>query len=378
MINTAIIGLGDMGTKYAAMILKDKTLGLNLTAGTRIKEKNLNTIKELLPSDFKFYNDDKELFEAFDRGEFKAQAVIIVTPHYAHEYSVKEAFKRNLNVLCDKPAGVYLRQGIEMLNAKPQDKSYGFIFHQRMYPINQKLKEIVESAKYGKVKRISYTITDWYRTNAYYKSSAWRATWKTDGGGTLLNQCPHSIDLLCWLFGMPQSVYCSCYEGKYHPIQVEDEATAFIEWADGKTGVFIASTGENPGVNRLEISFEKAVLKCENDTIEILENPLPESEYRTMSAEEYKAPVPQKTVYKFDGGKGDAYQQVLKAFSGSIINGEKLVADGKDSIMSLYFANACYLSSHLKKPVTFHNQGTVEISAFEKDFENWLAEKSSI
>ncbi len=377
MVKIALIGFGDMGTKYALKILNNPSLGLELVCGTRIKPLYLDKIRGLIPSDFPFFQDDDELFAAFDRGEVSFDAVLVVTPHYAHEKAVKEAFKRNLHVLCDKPAGVYLRAGREMLEAKPQDRQYGFIFHQRRYGVNQKLKEIVDSKIYGNVKRVSFIVSDWYRTNAYFKSAPWRATYKTDGGGTLLNQCPHSVDFLFYLLGMPCSVYGSCKEGKYHDIEVEDEATAYLEWDNGVTGVFVASTGELPGVNRLEISFDRAVVTCSKNVIDITENVQPESYYRNQNVQYLVPPEPEYTHLEFDEKADEAYLEVLKGFVRAVESGDSsnLVADGSDSLMSLYFSNAVYLSSAKKMPVVFEPIGSENEKSFEKEFENWLESK---
>lgn len=377
MIKLAVIGMGDMGSNYAKWILSDPSLGFEITAATRIKPKHLSKIKDLLPKDFTFYQSDDELFEAFDAGKLEADAVLVVTPHIAHEHAVEEAFKRNLHVLCDKPAGVYLRQGRQMLETCPQDSRYGFIFHQRCYPINRKLKEIVQSGIYGKVKRVCYTMTEWYRTESYYRTDAWRAKYKTDGGGTLLNQCPHSIDLLCHLFGMPEKIMAFCHEGKYHDIEVEDEATAYIEWPDSVTGVFIASTGELPGVNRLEISFERAVVTCSKNTITIKENPQNEIFYRNQDSQYLEAPESKVSELSFELSNEQAYKEVLRSFCSAIEKGENVVATGKEALMSLYFSNAAYLSSSKSVPIRFYPVGSPEEIAFEKEFEEWLSKKSA-
>lgn len=380
MLKLAIIGLGDMGTKYALKILKNPSLGIELVCGTRITAERLEKIRDLIPADFPFYNSDDELFAAFDRGEVDFQAVLVVTPHYAHEHSVKEAFKRKLHVLCDKPAGVFLRAGREMLEAKPAECQYGYIFHQRRFDINQKLKEIISSGVYGKVKRVSFIMSDWYRTNAYFKSAPWRATYKTDGGGTLINQCPHSIDLMIHLLGMPVSVFGVCKEGKYHDIEVEDEATAYIEWPDNVTGVFVASTGELPGVNRFEISFDRAVVTCSKNQLTIVENEQPEQYFRNQNVQYLAAPEPKVTQMDFEKNEEDAYLEALSGFAKAVETGDSnyLVAKGEESLKSLYFSNAVYLSSFKKQPVEFKEIGTAEEKAFEKEFESWLEGKKSL
>ncbi|MCR5349907.1 MAG: Gfo/Idh/MocA family oxidoreductase [Acholeplasmatales bacterium] len=366
MKNIAIIGMGKMGSKYAKMILEDESIGFKLVASTRIREKNLPNVKDYMGT-FKVYNSDKELFEGFDKGEFKCDAVIVSTPHYSHKFAVIEAFKRKLDVLCEKPAGVYLKDGREMLEENNNNNVYGFIFHQRTYPINVFLKDIIDNNKYGKVKRISYIITDWFRTNAYYKSDYWRSTYKTDGGGVLLNQCPHSIDLLCHIFGMPNKVMAFCNEGKYHNVEVEDDVTSYLEWDSGVTGVFIASTGEIPGVNRMEITTDRAVIKVYKDKIEILSNEKNDEYYFNMPDESFKTDTKLET---YDFVKNEAYKDVLKEFGKG-----KVVATGSDSLMSLYLSNAMYLSSWKKKIINIYDIGSKEELEFEKEFAEEMKKK---
>ncbi|WP_149554824.1 Gfo/Idh/MocA family protein [Treponema pectinovorum] len=377
MINLGIIGMGDMGSKYAERIFLHEELGFKITACTRVKGKNLERVHKFLNrGDIKIYDSDESFFQGFDDGEFSVDAVLIVTPHYSHKNVARAAFRRNLHVLCDKPAGVYLRQGREIVQARPTSKKLGFIFHQRVYPINLEIKKIIESGKYGKVKRLSYTVTDWFRTDYYYKSSPWRASYKTDGGGTLLNQCPHSLDLLCWLFGMPEKISGFCHEGKYHDIEVEDEATIYMEWQGGLTGVFTASTGENPGVNRLEISFDRALVTCTPKSIKIIENPQPSDFYKKMLPEEYKNPIPTTTELDFEFPPPDTYLDVFKAFADSINSELPLIATGEDALMSLYVSNAAYLSSAQKKQIQLYEIGSENELKFEKEFEDWLASKN--
>ena len=201
MLNIAIIGIGQMGTRYAEIIFKNKNLDINITAITRIKEKSYELLKDYL-GNIKIYNSDKDLFLGFDNNEFNCDAVIITTPHLAHEYATIEAFKRNLHVRCDKPAAILLKNARLMYEKKPSNIKYAYVFHHRTYEIYKYLKDLLNKETYGKIKRVSFVVTDWYRTNEYYKSSSWRATYKTDGGGLLVNQCPHSLDTIYNLFGL--------------------------------------------------------------------------------------------------------------------------------------------------------------------------------
>lgn len=206
-MKTAIIGVGNMGHKYAFMMYEGKIPGCELAAITRVrgvyKERLGKAIQEGLP----VYEGAEKLFEAVEDGSLKLDAVVIATPHYSHEPLAVRAFKNGLHVLCEKPSGVYTRQGRIMEEAAAiSGKTFGMIFHQRTFPIYRKLREIVQSGMYGEIKRINWTVSDWYRPNSYYASGSWRATWAKDGGGVLLNQCPHNIDLLQWITGDRKSV----------------------------------------------------------------------------------------------------------------------------------------------------------------------------
>lgn len=377
MAKVAIIGMGNMGSKYAVMIAQNKVPGMGLIAATRIRPERYEKIKDILPDDLRVYQSGEELFEAYDRHEIEIDSVIIVTPHYSHEELAVKAFERGINVLCDKPAGVYTRQARNMMEAYLKAKSqkpellYGFIFHQRVFPVYRKMREIVRSGVYGNIKRVNWIVTDWYRTNAYYESGSWRATWAMDGGGTLLNQCPHNIDLLQWICGMPSMVQGFCHEGRYHPIEVEDDVTAYFEWENGATGVFTASTGEAAGVNRLEISLDNALLVCEKGKLCAYELDKPESEYRNGHGDLFAKPVCERKEIPVENAQ-EPYIELLKAF-----NAGELIADGSEAINSLYITNAIYMSSWEKRAVRLPEPGTEEELEFEKRFESLLDKKKN-
>lgn len=376
MAKVAIIGMGNMGSKYAVMISEGKIQGMELVAATRIKPDRYEEIKDILPSELKLYQSGDLLFEGYDAGEIEIDTVMIVTPHYSHEVFAIKAFERGLHVLCDKPAGVYSRQARNMMDAyhaacqKNDQLLFGFIFHQRTFPVYQKMREIVLSEKYGKIKRVNWVVTDWYRSNAYYASNSWRASYATDGGGTILNQCPHNIDLLQWICGMPSKVQAFCHEGKYHDIEVEDDVTAYFEWENGSTGVFIASTGEAAGVNRFEISLEDALLVCEGGKLKALELDKPEKEYKNSTGDLFAKPVSSWKEIAVEPAI-DPYIVLLNAYQ----NGE-VIADGNEALNGMYIANAIYLSSWEGQKVTLPKNGTKEEKEFEKKFEDWLHKKT--
>ena len=345
MVKLAIIGMGNMGSGYATMILSGDIVNVELVAVTRIKPERLAQLPQITERNIPIYQSADELFAAVQDGSLELDAVLIATPHNVHESQAVEAFKLGLHVLCDKPSGVYSGQARSMNAAADQSgKVFGMMFNQRTNPLYRKMKEIVEQKIYGELKRVNWVITDWYRPDVYYDSVAWRGTWSGDGGGILLNQCPHNLDLLQWICGMPMRVQAFCKEGKYHNIQVEDEVTAYLEFGQGATGTFYATTGEAPGMNRLEISLEDALLVCEGGELKVCELGFKESEYRKMATECFKKLNGQwKTVEC--PGENTMHQGILQNFVNCIRGEEELFVDGREGLKSLLLSNAMYLSS---------------------------------
>ena len=207
-------------------------------------------------------------------------AVLIAVPHYQHPELSIDALQHNLHVMCEKPAGVYTKQVREMNEvAKKTNRVFAMMFNQRTNCVYRKMHELVTSGDLGAIKRVNWIITDWYRTQSYYDSGDWRATWEGEGGGVLLNQCPHNLDLIQWICGMPSKVQAFCHEGKWHDIEVEDDVTAYLEYPNGATGVFITSTADAPGTNRFEITLEKGKLVCENNVLTLHELEVSEREF---------------------------------------------------------------------------------------------------
>lgn len=379
MIKTAVIGLGNMGSKYAAMIFEGKIKGLELAALTRIKEENKKLLEPCVSAGLPVFDSADDLLTAFESGQILLDAVIICTPHYSHEKIACRAFELGLNVLCEKPLGVYSRQARNMEKAAlVSGKVFSMVFHFRALPIFQELKNIVSSGKYGKLKRMHWLITDWYRPQGYYDSSSWHSTWKSDGGGVILNQCPHNLDLLQWICGMPARLQAFCHEGKYHNIEVEDDVTVYLEWPDGATGTFLASTGDAPGINRLELFMEEALIICENGQLKIAElfpeMQKSEFEYRKSSSDFFKSIHGSWTELTPPQEK-QPYEKSLQAFSNECNGIGKSFAPGTEGRKSLLISNAIYLSSWKKEMVNLPHLDSKEEKSFEKEFEKALKRK---
>ena len=371
----AIIGMGIMGCRYAKMISDGYVKNIEITAVTRISEERKETLKEIFDDGALIFQTADELFDAIEEKKVEVDAVLIVTPHLSHADLAVKAMKLGLHVLCDKPAGSYSRQARQMKEEANVHKElyFGMMFNQRMNPKYQKIREIVQGGKYGKMIRVSWTITDWYRPDGYYAVGAWRGTWDGEGGGILLNQCPHNLDLLQWICGMPLEVQAFCNEGKYHDIPVEDEVTAYFTFENGATGTFYSTTGEASAINRLEISMEDALLVFENGELKVRELKVKEAEYRKTATDFFAQPEGEWKEITCEG-IDMAHVGILQNFTDAVDGGAELWVDGREGSKSLMLANAMYLSSWKKQMVNLPQNLDEEIS-FEKEYESWLDKK---
>lgn len=358
-IRLGIIGVGNMGSGHLQNIIDGKCPKVEVTAVADINPQKLENAQKKLPGLACFDNAEKML----DSGLI--DAALIAVPHYDHPTYAIECFKRGIHVLTEKPAGVYARQVREMNEAA--DKAgvkFGIMFNQRTNPIYRKAREIVQSGALGKPKRLVWIITNWYRTQAYYDSGSWRATWNGEGGGVLLNQAPHNLDLWQWIFGMPKRIRAFCAAGKYHNIDVEDDVTIYGEYENGATATFISTTGEAPGTNRLEISGDLGKLVLEDGKLKWWKLSAPEREFCFTSKEGFLCPETEYEEYSEDAP--DGHSTVLEAFAEAILDGTELIADGREGLNSLSISNAAYLSSW--------TDNWAEIPTDEKLFEQYLAE----
>jgi predicted dehydrogenase len=279
-------------------------------------------------------------------------AVVIAVPHYQHPELAIAAFQNGLHVLCEKPAGVYTLQVREMMAEadKHPQLTFGMMFNQRTNCLYRKMHEIIQNGEIGTLKRVSWLITDWYRTQFYYDSGAWRATWDGEGGGVLLNQCPHQLDLLQWLCGMPEKVTAFLSEGKWHDIEVEDDVTAYLEYPNGATGVFVTSTADAPGTNRLEITGTRGKLVCENNKLTFDQLEVDERVWCAASKEGFAKPPVRQVPLVMDGDNPQ-HAGILNAFASNVLHGTPLVADGREGINGLMLSNAMHLSGWLHETV---------------------------
>ena len=344
-VRVGIIGVGNMGSSHLNNYVKGKMPEIEVTCVADTDEKKFAAALEKVPS-LVCFNNATELFNSG-----LCDAVIIATPHYDHPPLTIEAMKAGLHVMSEKPAGVYTKQVRELIEfTKTSDKTYAIMFNQRTNCIYRKVKEMIDSGEYGQIKRVSWIITSWYRTQSYYNSGGWRATWAGEGGGVMLNQCPHQLDLWQWLCGMPTKVKAVCHEGKWHDIEVEDDVSIYVEYPNGATGTFITTTGDYPGTNRLEITLDKAKIICEDDEIRMFKLTQSTEDFTKNAAEGFGSIEGEWETVETDG-LNEQHTGVMNAFAAHILRGEPLVANGEEGINGLTISNAAFLSSWLDETV---------------------------
>lgn len=358
-IKLGIVGIGNMGSGHFYNVFAGKCPSVSVTAICDINPEKLEKAKE--HPEVASFTDYKEML---DSG--LVDTVLIAVPHYDHPTVAIECFKRGIHVLTEKPAGVYARQVREMNEAaKESGVKFGIMFNQRTNPLFAKAREIVQSGELGGLKRMVWIITNWYRTQAYYNSGSWRATWGGEGGGVLLNQAPHNLDLWQWIFGMPKRVRAFCEFGKYHNIDVEDDVTIFGEYENGATATFISTTGDACGTNRLEITGDKGKIVVEHGKLAWWKLEVPEREFCFTATEGFVTPA--STYEEFTAPEPEGHPEVLEAFAQSILNGTEMIARGEEGLNSLSISNAAYLS-------TWTNDWA-ELPTDEALFEKFLKER---
>ncbi|MBO7376122.1 MAG: Gfo/Idh/MocA family oxidoreductase [Clostridia bacterium] len=356
-VRLGIIGVGNIGSTHFKSVTGGKVPGMKVAAIADRRPERLAWAKEYLEEK---RGEGCEIDEpaAFSEGadlisSGLCDAVIVSVPHYQHPGLAIDAFRHGLHVMCEKPAGVYTLQVREMTAEADlhPELVFGMMFNQRPNPVYSKMRQIIASGELGRIRRTSWIVTDWYRPQYYYDSGDWRATWSGEGGGVLLNQCPHQLDLWQWICGMPVRISARMEFGKWHDIEVEDDVSVYCEYANGATGTFITSTGDTPGTNRFEIVCDGGTLVAESKTLTLYKLSVPEPEYsRTNRDKVFGKPDCEKTVLVSEG-KSSGHVAVLTAFAGAILRGEPLVADGREGINGLTISNAIHLSAFLGREV---------------------------
>ncbi|MBP1968563.1 putative dehydrogenase [Virgibacillus natechei] len=356
-VRLGIIGLGAQGGAYAGFIMEGRVPNMEVGAICDIDPAKKSEAEEKYPG-VPFYDNYIDMLESGD-----IDSVVTCVPHYLHPEMGIESLKRNIHALVEKPAGVYTKQ-VKELNefaATKPEVTFGIMFNQRTNELYQKVKEVIDNGEIGDIRRTNWIITTWWRPQGYYDQSAWRATWEGEGGGVLVNQAPHQLDLLQWIAGMPKKVYSNVKYGYQRDIAVEDEVTAMFDYGNGATGVFITATHDVMGTDRFEILGDKGkIVVDDSKTVTIKRLKTPESEMSaTMDMQDVMkifmgdgpGEIYDEEVLEFESVWGAQHTAVMENFAANVLDGTPLLAPGSDGINGVALANAIHLSSWLGKEV---------------------------
>lgn len=336
-----IIGIGNMGTSHCKTLNSGSVNNAELTAIHDINPSRIAWAKENMPASVKVF---EKLEDFWNNSEM--DAVLIAVPHYDHSKLAIEAFNHGFHVLVEKPAGVYTKQVREMNEvAEKSGKVFGIMYNQRTNPVYQKVRQMVANGELGEMKRVIWIITSWYRSQSYYNSGGWRASWAGEGGGVLLNQDPHQLDLWQWICGMPTSIYSFMECGKNRNIEVENDVTAYAKYANGATGLFVTSTHETPGTNRLELSGTRGKIVIEDDKITFFRNEIDEKTFNDTWENGFGSPDFWKCEIPVSNSGGRQHAGIMENFADAVLNDKPLLAPGIEGIRGLSISNAIHLSA---------------------------------
>jgi len=361
-VRLGIIGMGNIGRHHAEYLRAGKVHRCELVA---VCSTSPDKLEKYLP--LKVYDNGEKLIRSG-----VVDAVLIATPHYQHTSLGIAALENGLHVMVEKPISAHKADAERLIAAHKNQKRkklvFAGMFQLRAEPRYLKIQKLIKDGELGEIARVSWTITDWYRTEAYYSSGGWRATWKGEGGGVLLNQCLHNLDVLQWLCGIPARVRGFCQLGRYHNIEVEDNVTAYLEYPNGATGTFITSTGEAPGTNRFEIAGTRGRVVLEKDKLNFTRNEVSMTEFSKTSKVGFLKPDVWNIEIPFENAPAP-HAALMQNFVDAILDGAPLIAPGEDGIHSVELANVMLYSSLIDKTVEL----PMNSAAFEKKLKQLIA-----
>ncbi len=349
-VRIGIVGLGNIGQLHAQSLLDGKIARGVLTAVANTSPSKLKPYQE---QGLKVFGSGEELIAS---GEI--DALLIATPHFQHTPLGIAALEAGLHVLVEKPISAHKADAERLIGKAKQhsDLIFGGMFQLRVEPRYIKMRELVQAGELGDLMRVIWIMTDWFRSEVYYQSGGWRATWKGEGGGVLLNQCLHQLDVMQWILGMPAKVRSEVGIGKYHDIEVEDDVTCYMEYPNGASGVFITSTGETPGSNRFEIAGTKGRLLLENDKLVFTKNAVPSDEWSKTSKVGFQQP--ETTVEDIAiSPPEDPHSILITNFVDAILDGVDLIASGESGIGSVELANVMLFSGLIDETIELPMDG---------------------
>lgn len=369
-VRMGIIGLGQQGGMYAQLISEGRVPHMSIGALCDCDPAKRQAAGSVYPG-IAVYEDYLAMLASGD-----VDAVVTTVPHYLHPEMGIAALSQGIHALVEKPVGVYTRQASRLISfaATKPELTFGIMFNQRMNPLYQRLKGIVDGGEIGRVMRSSWIITTWWRPQGYYDSSPWRATWGGEGGGVLVNQAPHQLDLWQWICGVPKTVYAKLGYGVNRDIAVENEVAALVDYGDGVAGTFVTCTYDIAGTDRLEILGDRGKIVVEDSKRAVVTRlRQPEAELSAgmdmadvtrlfMGSADLDALYTQETI-ELTSPFGQQHADVLENFALNVLDGTPLVAPGADGIHGVRLANAMHLSSWLglEVPLDFDEEQYLDL-----------------
>lgn len=358
-VRLGIVGMGAQGGFYAKAIAEGMVDNITVTAICDVDPGKQERARQFFPA-ASFFTDYRAMI---DSGE--VDAIVTTIPHYDHVEVGIYALEHGVHLLGEKPAGVYtaeVKRLMAVADAHPQ-LTFAIMFNQRNNPLYQRIKQIVDAGEIGAIRRTNWIITTWWRPQGYYDQSAWRATWGGEGGGVLVNQAPHQLDLWQWICGIPKSVYSKVAYGFRRDIVVEDEVTAVVDYGDGASGVFVTAVHDVVGTDRFEILGDRGKIVVEGSKTATVTRLVDDERVlsQNMSMDDvvkmFMGQFDPKSLYttetiEFNTPWGEQHAGVLRNFAANILEGEPLIAPGADGINGVRLANAIHLSSWLGREVT--------------------------
>ena len=359
-VRIGIIGLGNIGQHHFGYLTAGKVGRAEVVAVSDAVPAKLEKYKPL-----KTFTDGEELIRSG-----LVDAVIIATPHYQHTTLGIAALKQGLHVMVEKPISAHKADAERLIATHKQHPKQVFagMFQLRAEPRYLKIQKLIQAGELGEIVRMSWIMTDWFRTEAYYASGGWRATWKGEGGGVLLNQCLHNLDAMQWLLGMPARVRGFCQLGRFHDVEVEDNVSAYLEYPNGATGTFVSSTGEAPGTNRFEIVGTRGKVVLERDRISFTRNEADMIQFSRSSKLGFAKPEVWDVEIPFENAP-NAHATLMQNFVNAILDGEPLIAPGEEGIHSVELANVILYSSLIDQPVAL----PMDSAAYEQKLNQLIA-----
>jgi predicted dehydrogenase len=364
-VRLGIIGLGNIGQQHIKLIRSGVVPRCEITAlASRSPSAQAMELSAELGA--RHFTDYRALI---DSGE--CDAVLVATPTFNHLEVGSYALSAGLHVLMEKPLGLSVAEGERLLALQKPGQLFALMLNQRVAPVFATMKELLAAGTLGAIQRTHWTMTNWFRPEVYFQVSDWRATWCGEGGGLLLNQCIHNLDIFQWLGGMPERVTGFCGFGRYHDIEVEDEATAYFQYPGGATGMFVGSTGEAPGVNRLDIVGDLGMLSYDGERLQLTTNSPGTAHYNATTRELFGQPTaslsdltPAETI--------NQHAAVISNFVAAVLDGAELIAPATQGLNSLAIANAILWSAWTQQPVDL----PLDSSGYQQALEEKLAQST--